>query len=359
MENASKLHIEKKYTVRPEPNGITVYDKTKHKFFFFEGLTTEDVSREAPSLNAAGFETFMKAHEDRMTKNIGTDRPLYIGWQLSSECNLDCIYCFADGTLHQGNKADIMEVAKNILALNPVCVGLSGGEPTLNKRLPDIIDLFKGQVDCILNTNGTTPLLQRIVPQLKEEGTLVRISIDSTRNNVQNALRPHKANRSLDFDQLSLIRKSIDLLQEAGIPLEIHTVVSTKNVDDLERTGEDLIAMGVKRWHLYKMDPNPKCADIYEQIRVDHAHIAEYYQKLTAKFGDRLDITAATDVSVGNRERAILLVDSTGRFMVKDRNQEVIYVGQDPKAPTMEELLTTMNFDIHKRCYYMIQSIRE
>lgn len=354
MNNGNKLHIEKKYTIRPEPNGVTVYDKARHKFFFFEGLTTEDVKSEVPTLDAAGFEAFMKAHANRMTRNIGTDLPLYIGWQLSSECNLDCIYCFADHTLHQGNTADITEVARNILALNPVCVGLSGGEPTINNRLPEIIDLFQGKVDCILNTNGTTPLLQRIVPQLKAGGTLVRISIDSTRNSLQNALRPYKGNRSLDFDQMRLIRRSIELLLEAEVPLEIHTVVSTKNAEDLEHTAEDLIAMGVRRWHLYRMDPCPKCADIYEQIRVDHDKIAEYYKKLVEKFGDRLDITAATvPVSSGNREKAVLLVDSVGRFMVKGHNQQVCFVGENPKAPTKEELLATMNFDGHKMCYYM------
>ena len=209
MKNESRLVIEKSYAIRPESNGMTVYDKKKHKFFFFEGLTAEDVHREVPALDCAGFTAFMKAHEDCMTVNIRTDRPLYIGWQLSAECNLDCIYCFADTTLHQGNTTDIADVAKSILALEPACVGLSGGEPTLNHKLPEIMELFKDRADCILNTNGTTPLLQHIVPQLKETGTLVRISIDSTINSVQNALRPVKGHRALDFDQMRLIRRSV------------------------------------------------------------------------------------------------------------------------------------------------------
>ncbi len=353
MKNGERLKIEKKYSVRQEPDGITIYDKSRHKFYFLQGLTAEDVIREAPALDQAGFEAFMKAHRDRATLNGGTRRPLYIGWQLSAECNLDCIYCFADTTLHQGNTEEIVEVAKSILALDPVCVGLSGGEPTLNKRLPEIMALFRGKVDCILNTNGTTPLLQRIVPQLKEDGTLVRISIDSTNNAVQNSLRPCKGNRSPDYDQMKLIRKSVDMLLEAEVPLEIHTVVSTRNVDDLERTAEDLIAMGVKRWHLYRMDPAPKSVDIYDQIRVDHEGVAACWRRLKEKFGDRLDITAAADARAGNREKAILLIDSKGRFMVKERNQQVVFIGRDPKAPTPEEVLQTMNFDVHKLCYYV------
>ncbi len=353
MENRERLKIEKKYLVRQEPNGITIYAKARHKFYFLEGLTTEDVKKEVPAQDQAGFEAFMKAHRDRATRNAGTDRPLYIGWQLSAECNLDCIYCFADTTLHQGNTEDIVEVAKNILAMNPVCVGLSGGEPTLNKKLPEIMELFRGRVDCVLNTNGTTPLLQQIVPQLKEDGTLVRISIDSTSNAVQNSLRPCKANRSLDFDQMKLIRRSVDMLLEAEVPLEIHTVVSTRNLDDLEKTAADLIAMGVKRWHLYRMDPAPKCMDIFDEIRVDHAGVGACYQRLKEKFGDRLDITAATDARTGNREKAVLLVDSRGRFMVKDKNQQIVFIGRDPRRPTPEEVLQTMHFEVHKLCYYV------
>jgi len=66
MKNENRLVIEKNYAIRPEPNGMTVYDKKKHKFFFFEGLTTEDVHREVPALDCAGFTAFMKAHEDRI-----------------------------------------------------------------------------------------------------------------------------------------------------------------------------------------------------------------------------------------------------------------------------------------------------
>ena len=350
MEN-NRLKIEKTYSIRTESRGLTVYDKSRHKFYYLEGMTAEDVKREVPALDVAGFETFMKNHENSLTPNPETDRPLYIGWQQSSECNLDCIYCFADNTLHQGNTADIAEVAKSVLALDPVCVGLSGGEPTLNKRLPEIMEMFQGRVDCILNTNGTTPLLQQLVPQLQQDGTLVRISIDSTENAVQNSLRPYKGNRSLDFDQMKLIRKSVELLLEADVPLEIHTVLSTRNVDHLDRTAEDLIAMGVRRWHLYRMDLSPKCADIYEEIRIAHDQIATIHQNLQERFGDRLDITAAT--STASREKAILLIDSTGRFMVKGKNQEVIFVGSDPKAPTPEEVLATVDFEVHKRCYYV------
>ena len=99
--------------------------------------------------------------------------------------------------------------------------------------------------------------------------------------------------------------------------------------------------------------PSPKCADIYESIRVDHKEIAVCHRKLLEKYGGKLDITAAADVRTGSRERAILLIDSNGRFMVKGKNQAVIYVGRDPKAPTKEELLETMDFEVHKRCYYM------
>ena len=35
MKNENRLVIEKSYAIRPESNGMTVYDKKKHKFFFF------------------------------------------------------------------------------------------------------------------------------------------------------------------------------------------------------------------------------------------------------------------------------------------------------------------------------------
>lgn len=141
------------------------------------------------------------------------------------------------------------------------------------------------------------------------------------------------------------------MLLDAEIPLEIHTVVTQKNKLYFDQTARDLIDMGVKRWHLYRLDKCPKCADIFEELVVGPNEIKEIYEELNRKYGDKLLITAVT--SDLPRPKAVLLVDSKGQFLVKDSSKgEIDYIGSDPCRPSLDELYEVMNWDLHQKCYY-------
>ncbi|MBR4581820.1 MAG: radical SAM protein [Lachnospiraceae bacterium] len=350
MKDDMRVAVYGRYFIREERNGITVYNKLTHIYWFYEGLSIHDLEKNHADEGAGKLEDYLESQSDRRTKHIESDYPFYIGWQLSGTCNLDCIYCFAENKIHNRDTDDIMDVANTILGFRPISVGLSGGEPTLNPRLGDIMRLFHGKTNCVLNTNGTTAQLEKLLPIMKETNCFVRMTIDTFDNDLLNTLRPPVRMPEGGFDQISKFKHNIRLMQEAGINFMIHTVITSKNLPMTEQTAEELIKLGVKRWHMYSVDYSEKCKDIYDSIKVTHEQMRENHANLTRKYGDKLEITSTLD-DLDFRERAVLLVDSTGRFLVDTIKHGNVYIGRDPKHPTYEELMQEMNYELHKSCY--------
>lgn len=80
--------------------------------------------------------------------------------EVTNKCNLNCVACFAgagEGYLYEPDIGQIEKMYKMLLkSSKPVCVQISGGEPTVREDLPEIISLGKKMgIDYIeLNTNG-------------------------------------------------------------------------------------------------------------------------------------------------------------------------------------------------------------
>ena len=350
MEDVKVITIGNRYRLRDEIGGVTVHDDIEHLYSYYENLFIDDIQSLVNPLTEASFSEFIKTQADKKTTNIDSKYPFYLGWEVSGRCNLDCIYCFAETAIHTDNTDQIMKTAENILAVHPLVVGLSGGEPTLNAKLPDIIKLFSGKVSLILNTNGTTQLLGKIVPLLKEAGVLVRLTVDAMNNDLLNQVRPPVSMPSGGFDQVSILRRNIKLLVESDVNMMVHTVVTQQSKGYLAETAEELISLGVKRWHMYCVDPCWKCKDIFDDIYVDKAELRTICEGLKVQYGDKLHITYPSS-SVQSRECAILLVDSTGRFFVNPNDEHVRFIGQDPTAPSIDEILAELDYETHKKCY--------
>lgn len=329
-----------KYTIREENNGITVHNNINHMYFFYEGLRKSDIK--------GNIDEFLENNKDKLTKNIDAIYPFYVGWQVSGICNLDCVYCFADNSIHSKNTDDILETVNNILEVNPLVVGLSGGEPTLNSRLPEVIQAFAGKCALILNTNGTTNLLGKAVPDLKQANVLVRLTVDGLNNDLLNKVRPPVKMPVNGFDQVTKIKSNIKLLIDYKVPLVIHTVITKYNIDYLEETAHQLIGLGVKNWHFYLVEKCYKCKDIFDDIMVPYEDMKKHCDDLITKFGDKLHITYPTSSSGKPRDNAILLVNSQGEFYVDAHGKNPEIIG---KNPSIQEIHKHLDYPFHTKCY--------
>lgn len=347
-----KMNIENKFFLREEQNGLTIYERKKYLYNFYEGIFIKNIQNEVVPLNAEEFSKYILEKKDKISLNIDSKYPFNINWLIEDKCNLDCIYCFADDKFYIKKDENILATAHHIMELNPLTVGLSGGEPTLNPLLPKILKLFCGKVAITIDTNGTTKNIIDLIPLLKSAHAMVRITIDTVDNELLNKLRPPKAMPINGFNQVGILKKNIKALIDADINVMVHTVLTRENIDKMADVAEALIQLGIKRWHLYGVNYCEKCKDYFEEIRVYKEEVIKNKDFLLKHYGDKMIITHSIEEDYS--ANAVILVDSNGKFFVDTIINGIRYIGKNPESPNIDEVLECLDYKRHKEGYLSV-----
>ena len=159
-------------------------------------------------------------------------RPLHdLRISLLDRCNFRCPYCMPESEFHEDYQFltrsqrlthdEILKVARVATSLGVSKLRLTGGEPLLDKQLPDLVAglaALEGVDDLALTTNGM--LLAPIAQTLADAGLQrVTISLDSLDPDV---FRKMSGGRG----DLATVMKAIDAAAAAGLaPIKINVVV--------------------------------------------------------------------------------------------------------------------------------------
>jgi MoaA/NifB/PqqE/SkfB family radical SAM enzyme len=173
-------------------------------------------------------------------------RPLWAILYVTRKCNLSCRYClFKNDGKVDPCLDDIFICLDKIKETGCKIVSITGGEPTLRKDLPKIIERCKEKnLISYLNTNGHL-LTASLVKDLGKAGLdIVNISLDSVSPNL---------NSNKDFHQTG---KKIDLLIEGrekyGYAIISNQVITKDNLHEIHPLIEQLkakriyVAHGIK-----------------------------------------------------------------------------------------------------------------
>lgn len=339
------LNIENKLYIRSEENGITVYEKDTNLYKFFENIKITDIdeTKKFEEINK-----FLKSKKNHINSNIKYTKPFRINWLIEERCNLDCIYCFADDKMENNEtRENILETANHILELGFMNIGISGGEPTINPYLKDVIETFKGKCSINIDTNGTLKQLGDMADLLREANVLVRITIDSANEEILNKVRPSKSKK---LEQLEIIKYNIKKLQQENVPIMIHTVVTQINKNYLKDIAELLIKLKVKRWHVYGVNYSEKCKEFYDKIKLTNMELNEIYTNIKKEYGDKINMSVYFDE--GNYSaNSVLLINSEGKFYLDSIKNGINYIGKNPKNPTLQEINKQLDIPIHCKGY--------
>jgi cyclic pyranopterin phosphate synthase len=165
-------------------------------------------------------------------------RPLHdLRISLLDRCNFRCPYCMPETEFHSDYQFlkkpqllthdEILTIAKVAVSLGVTKLRLTGGEPLLDKKVPDLVRRLaelQGVDDLALTTNGT--LLAPMAGRLADAGLhRVTVSLDSLDENV---FRQMSGNRG----DLQSVLRGIEAAGKAGLaPVKINTVVQ-RGVND-------------------------------------------------------------------------------------------------------------------------------
>lgn len=152
-------------------------------------------------------------------------------------CDFACPYChnfdlakgYVPAALDSEELLSFLEKRKGLLD----GVAITGGEPCLNKGLPDLIRQIRSLGYAVkLDTNGNHPT---VLKALLDEGLLDYVAMD-----IKNSPAKYAVTAGLDQIDLTPVRQSIGLLMRGTTPYEFRTTVVGEfhDTEDFEEIGQ-------------------------------------------------------------------------------------------------------------------------
>jgi MoaA/NifB/PqqE/SkfB family radical SAM enzyme len=201
-----------------------------------------------PPLNSPAYSRFVKEH--LLAKTSG---PSHAQIGITNACPQRCEYCYNRN--RQGRVIDkdtILKIARELKEMGVVWLGLTGGEPLLNKDIVEIIESVNGDCAVKLFTTGCT-LTSEKAYQMKQAGLFsVSVSLDHWLEEKHDQSRRYKG----AFRQAM---KAIDIFQSVGgIQVGVSAVLSQEMIqhDQVEDFLYFLNGLGIHEAWLSEVKPS-------------------------------------------------------------------------------------------------------
>lgn len=176
--------------------------------------------------------------------------PLHIHWEITNECNFNCMQCYQKNDEQKSmlSSDEILAVATKIIDANIFQVSISGGEPFMVPVLYEVLRKFKeNNLDVLICSNGSY-IHEKDAQQLKEYGIPVQISLDSYIKDKNNIIRGN----SEAFD---LAIGAIQCLVKNGVDVSVAFCASRFNYMDFLGIARLCSELNVKKLVLGEMLP--------------------------------------------------------------------------------------------------------
>ncbi len=175
-------------------------------------------------------------------------------WELTRACDLHCRNCTIGATESRGtNELTTYEAYKTIdqiASLTPRELIMTGGDPLERGDVDQIVNYARRRgLDPALVVSPTSQLTSEAIANLERNGlTRIVIGIDGSVPEI------HEAGRGVaaTFD---LTIRTAGFAKDAGLAVEVNTLITKQNARDLEAIADLLRSMEIVRWNLHFLVP--------------------------------------------------------------------------------------------------------
>ena len=210
-------------------------------------------------------------HVDARSGEAFEHAPFMTFWEMTQACDLICAHCRADA--RPGRDPAELSFAEGVRLLDDIgamgcqLVVLTGGDPA---KRPDLIDLVRHGVRSGLRvalTPSATPLVTPLLLLRLAEAGLSRlaVSVDGIDAASHDGFRGVPGSYARTF---SIVHQAPLM----GLPTQVNTTVTDRNVADLERIAEQLASAGIALWSVFFLVPTGRG----EALRVLDPQVAEH-----------------------------------------------------------------------------------
>jgi AdoMet-dependent heme synthase len=183
-----------------------------------------------------------------------TDRARIVMWELTRACKLGCAHC-SIGALPRRSPLELStyeayKTVDQIVTMSPEELIITGGDPFERADLYQLIDYARRRgLRPSLTVSPTRSLTGAAIGKLKQNG-LARliISLDSS------TPAGHDTARGVP-GQFGTTLLTVRWARSADLPVEVNTLLSRKNVNDLETIAQLLTDVAIYRWNIYFLVP--------------------------------------------------------------------------------------------------------
>ena len=298
--------------------------------------------------------------------------PIVINWFITGRCPLACRYCYAEDLMRndaiEPKEADINETAGRILALGPVVVVLTGGDPLFSPHIATAIRCLSGRVGITVDTSGYT-LSDEHVSVFKDHCVSVRISIDSQVPRLNDSQRPVSSRYPPFVEQGHSLAAAVDSLcrcLDSGLSVTVQTVATKRTANGLVSLGDILYRLGVHSWRIFKVAPSQASSTGYKQLVGTHTDDGRPYKGKRAKgpyehaFAKVLQARSAqwknqmaVQVTYADSPNSVLLVSPDGRFVTESNTGrgKILLDKAQPKMPKLSAIRSVVDMAGHAARY--------
>jgi MoaA/NifB/PqqE/SkfB family radical SAM enzyme len=238
-----------------------------------EGLC---ISTWFPPLPGRAFDRFVQS---RIKSILGIRTPDQVTISITEECPNRCQHCALPDT---GERRRLEpEAAKNvigqILDLGTTSVIFDGGEPTLYRELPELVEAVDDRAIATLFTSGTG-FTADLARRLKDAGLYaVNVSLDSPLPQEHDFMRGRRG----AFDDATLAIKSA---LSAGLLVDIYAVLRRGNIDRLQGFHDLARLTGAHELTFFEVVPVGRWAKRKDSLlsAEDHAALESFVSRSSA-----------------------------------------------------------------------------
>ncbi len=178
-------------------------------------------------------------------------------WQLTRNCDLGCNDCLSVADLFRANARELTtfeayKTIDQIAAIKPQRFIITGGDPLTRKDIFELVQYARRRgLDPALNVSPTRKLTAESVSKLRRNG-LKRLVFNLNGSSPQR----HDSISGVSGSFSTTVR-GLRWAHDAGITLEINTLVTRKTVRDLAAIAEIIDPFGVDAWNVHFLVPFP------------------------------------------------------------------------------------------------------
>ncbi|MEJ2216791.1 MAG: TIGR04053 family radical SAM/SPASM domain-containing protein [Gemmatimonadota bacterium] len=230
-------------------------------------VRTSPAAASAPRLTDIDFET----------------SPFVVVWETTQACDLACRHCRAETQPRRHpdelSTLEAMRLMNDVRQFGRPLFVLSGGDPL---KRPDIVALVKHGARLGLRVAlaaGTTLVTPDLLAELRDVGLArLSVSLDGSTAEVHDGLRVPGS--------WSWANRTLAAARELGLPTQVDTTVSRRNLDDFDRLAAAVARMDIALWSVFFLVPLGRAAleDVLRPEEFESVFQRMYDLSLTAPF---------------------------------------------------------------------------